>query len=95
MAKFSVSKFKDMQVVTDMGNFIGYVRDLIIDEVKGDIIAFVCVPEKKKTSDLVKRLPTDREGNLLVPRSTVKSISTIIVVDEKALRIAGLRFRGV
>ena len=87
MAKYSVSRLGGRGVITDRGLVLGEVVDLVVDELSGKAISLVVEEAKGAAGALTKKLKRDRDGNVLIPYSTVKYIREMIVVDERLLKL--------
>ncbi len=88
--KIYAYKLKDKPMLSDLGYEIGYIRDLIIDEKTGKVLFYLCALPDKSPPELpetVKNLPKSKGGLLLVPSSTVKSIGTVAVAEDRLLKI--------
>ncbi len=90
MVRIKASHLRDMELITDTGVRLGWVYDLSFDENTGEILIIVTEPDEDlDTSEFV----TDREGLLLVPMSSVKSIGEFIVIDSGKLAVKS-KLRG-
>ncbi len=88
--KIYAYKLKDKPVLSDLGYEIGYIRDLILDEKTGRVLFYLCTPPDVSPAELpepVKGLPKSKEGLLMVPANSVKSIGTVVVAQDRLLRI--------
>ena len=81
--KFVIAKqLGGKRIVTNKGEEIGRLSDVLIDETSGRIDAFLIEPnrESKISKDLIKH-----DGMPLVPYKSVFAVSDVIVVDETML----------
>ena len=81
--KFAIAKqLGGKRVITNKGEEIGRLSDILIDEKTGAIDAFLVEPNHE--SKIVKNLATN--GRLvIVPYKAVFAVSDVIVVDETLL----------
>ena len=81
--KFAIAKqLGGKRVITNKGEEIGRLSDILIDEKTGAIDAFLVEPNHE--SKIVKNLTTS--GRLvIVPYKSVFAVSDVIVVDETLL----------
>jgi len=88
LVRIYASSLRGREVVSDKGYTIGFIFDLVINEVNGKIIALICEPaEWEEQPATVQKLPRDKMGNLIVPFSAVKSMGGMVLVSEKLLKI--------
>ena len=81
--KFAIAKqLGGKRIVTNKGEEIGRLSDILIDEGSGKIDCFLVEPNRD--SKLVKNLPT-HEKLVSVPYKAVFAVSDVIVVDESLL----------
>ncbi len=83
-------KLKDKPILSDLGYEIGYIRDLILDERTGKVLFYLCIPpdvELAEMPETVRNLPKDKEGRILVPAHSVKSIGTVVVAQDRLLKL--------
>ncbi len=88
--KLPAGKLSMKPVISDKGYSIGYLRDLIIDETSGRILYLLCEPpgeSDESYTQSIESIPKTSEGLLLIPASAVKSISGMILIEERVLRI--------
>lgn len=84
MPQISGDRLRGLGVLTDKGVQIGQLRDFMIDETNGKVLA-ICVRLAKGVS--LQGLQKDEGGNPLIPFSAVLAIRDYIVVNERALAI--------
>lgn len=84
MGQISSSRLKGIGILTDKGVQIGQLRDLIIDEGNGKVLALSAKLTKGVT---LQGLQKDEGGNPLIPFSAVLAMRDYIVVNERALAI--------
>lgn len=89
MVKIMVLKFRDVELIIDMGIRFGWVYDLSFDEEIGEI--FVIVVEFDEDFD-VSEFVMDQEGFFLILISVVKSIGEVIIIDFSKL-VVKLKFK--
>jgi len=88
------SKLLGKEVMTDMGLYIGMLKDIDIDVKTGKIKALLIMPpeedegkflwsKKKKKSkiSIIKKIPRTKDGLLIIPGNTIKSAQEFIVID--------------
>ena len=84
MGQISSNRLKGIGILTDKGVQIGQLRDFIIDENNGKILALSVKLAKGVT---LQGLQKDEGGNPLIPFSAVLAMRDYIVVNERALAI--------
>ena len=84
MPQISGNRLRGLGVLTDKGVEIGQLRDFMIDETNGKVLA-ICVKLAKGVS--LQGLQKDEGSNPLIPFSAVLAIRDYIVVNERALAI--------
>jgi len=84
LPQISGNRLRGLGVLTDKGVQIGQLRDFMIDETNGKVLA-ICVRLAKGVS--LQGLQKDEGGNPLIPFSAVLAIRDYIVVNERALAI--------
>ena len=84
MPQISGNRLRGLGVLTDKGVQIGQLRDFMIDETNGKVLA-ICVKLAKGVS--LQGLQKDEGSNPLIPFSAVLAIRDYIVVNERALAI--------
>jgi len=84
LGQISSNRLKGIGILTDKGVQIGQLRDFIIDEGNGKILALSVKLGKGVT---LQGLQTDEGGNPLIPFSAVLAMRDYIVVNERALAI--------
>ena len=81
MYKYAIAR-QLAKVITNRGDNIGRLVDLMVNEVSGEIEALLV--EIDPSSKVVKQL--DVQGNLLeIPYRSVIAVSDVFVIDEKTL----------
>ena len=81
--KFAIAKqLGGKRIITNKGEEIGRLSDILIEEKTGRIESFLLEPNNE--SKLVKDLPR-RDRVVLVPYKAVFAVSDVIVVDETML----------
>ncbi len=94
MARYSIGRLARKQVITDRGLPIGELVDMVVDEITGKALRLACRPSKDElVQELIRTLPHDKGGNVLIPFTTVKHVRDYIVLDEKLVRIYSMRSR--
>jgi sporulation protein YlmC with PRC-barrel domain len=78
------NRLKGIGILTDKGIQIGQLRDIVIDEGNGKILALSVKLAKGVT---LQGLQKDEGGNPLIPFSAVLAMRDYIVVNERALAI--------
>lgn len=83
MYKYAIARqLATKKLITNRGDNIGRLVDLMVNEVSGEIEALLV--EIDPSSKLVKQL--DVQGNLLeIPYRSVVAVSDVFVIDEKIL----------
>ncbi|MDD3244941.1 MAG: PRC-barrel domain-containing protein [Candidatus ainarchaeum sp.] len=83
MYKYAIARqLATKKLITNRGDNIGRLVDLMVNEVSGEIEALLV--EVDPTSKVVKQL--DVQGNLLeIPYKCVVAVSDVFVIDEKEL----------
>jgi len=84
LPQISGNRLRGLGVLTDKGVEIGQLRDFMIDETNGKVLA-ICVKLAKGVS--LQGLQKDEGSNPLIPFSAVLAIRDYIVVNERALAI--------
>ena len=82
MAKIAASRLRDKMVITQQGNEVGLLFDIVIDEKDGKMVALVIEPT---TEEMRENLMTDKEGLILVPFTALKAVRDFVVVDGKRI----------
>lgn len=81
--KFAIAKqLGGKRIITNKGEEIGRLSDILIDEKTGRIESFLLEPNRE--SKLVKDLP-QKDRMVEVPYKSVFAVSDVIVVDESML----------
>lgn len=81
--KFAIAKqLGGKRIITNKGEEIGRLSDLLVDEKTGRIESIVAEPNME--SKLAKNL-TSSEKMIVIPYKAVFSVSDMIVVDESLL----------
>ena len=84
MGQISSNRLKGIGILTDKGVQIGQLRDILIDENNGKVLALSVKLAKGVT---LQGLQKDEGGNPLIPFSAVLAMRDYIVVNERALAI--------
>jgi len=70
------------KIITNRGDEVGKLIDLLVDEVSGDIEYLMI--EVDRDSKLMKRF-NPRERMIQIPYSAVTAVSDVFIVDEREL----------
>ena len=84
MGQIFSNRLKGIGILTDKGVQIGQLRDIVIDEGNGKVLALSVKLAKGVT---LQGLQKDEGGNPLIPFSAVLAMRDYIVVNERALAI--------
>ena len=84
MTQISANRLRGIGILTDKGIYVGQLRDMVIDETNGKILA-LSIKLSKEVS--VQGLQKDDSGNPMIPFSAVLAMRDFIVVNERALTI--------
>jgi len=84
LGQLSSNRLRGVGILTDKGVQIGQLRDIVVDEGNGKVLA-LCVKLAKGVT--LQGLQRDESGNLLIPFSAVLAMRDYIVVNERALAI--------
>lgn len=84
MTQISANRLRGIGILTDKGIYVGQLRDMVIDETNGKILA-LSIKLSKEVS--LQGLQKDDSGNPLIPFSSVLAMRDFIVVNERALTI--------
>lgn len=84
MGQIFSNRLKGIGILTDKGIQIGQLRDIVIDEGNGKILALSVKLAKGVT---LQGLQKDEGSNPLIPFSAVLAMRDYIVVNERALAI--------
>lgn len=90
MSSVLASSLRDMKILTDKGLRVGNIFDMDVNEDNGKVEFLVIEPESQ---EIAQNLPTDEEGNVLIPFSAVLAVRDYIVVSEKNLAVQQLKGR--
>ena len=83
MYKYTIARqLATKRVITNRGEEVGKLSDLLVNEVTGDI-EFLLV-EVDRESKLIQKLDT-KEKIIQVPYSAVTAVSDVFIVDEREL----------
>ena len=83
MYKYTIARqLATKRVITNRGDEVGKLTDLIVDEVSGDIESLVV--EIDRDSKLVAKLGK-RDKVMEIPYSAVTAVSDVFIVDEREL----------
>ncbi len=85
MYKYSIAKqLASKRVITNRGDEVGKVIDIIIDELSGNL-EYLLV-EADLDSKVTKTLNIDMKNRMIkVPYSAVSAVSDVFIVDEKQI----------
>jgi len=84
LAQISGNRLRGIGILTDKGVQIGQLRDFMIDENNGKVLALSVKLAKGVT---LQGLQKDESGSPLIPFSAVLAMRDYIVVNERALAI--------
>ncbi|MCX8158483.1 MAG: PRC-barrel domain-containing protein [Candidatus Diapherotrites archaeon] len=85
MYKYTIARqLATKRVITNRGDEIGKLIDLIINETNGDI-EYLLV-EIDRDSKFFKRLPL-KDKTIQIPYSAVTAVSDVFIVDEREIKI--------
>ncbi|MBI4043969.1 MAG: PRC-barrel domain-containing protein [Candidatus Diapherotrites archaeon] len=83
MYKYTIARqLATKKVITNRGDEVGRLTDLMVDEVKGDIEALLV--EIDRESKLMRKL-SFKERMISIPYSAVTAVSDVFIVDEREL----------
>ncbi len=83
MYKYTIARqLATKRVITNRGDEVGKLIDLLVDEVSGDI-EYLLV-EVDKDSKVARRI-TAKDRIIQVPYSAVTAVSDVFIVDEREL----------
>ena len=83
MYKYTIARqLATKRVITNRGEEVGKLTDLLIDEVSGEIEALLV--EVDRESKLIKKLNV-KEKVIQIPYSAVTAVSDVFIVDEKEI----------
>jgi sporulation protein YlmC with PRC-barrel domain len=83
MYKYTIARqLATKRVITNRGDEVGKLTDLIVDEISGDIENLVV--EVDRDSKLVSKLGR-KEKVMEIPYSAVTAVSDVFIVDEREL----------
>lgn len=78
MAKYIIARqVGGKPVITDGGEELGRVDDLVLDEQTGQFISILVEPAEEAPQ---VSYPKDKDGNLVVPYDSVNAVSKVVVV---------------
>jgi len=92
LPQISANRLRGIGILTDKGIYVGQLRDILIDEVNGKVLALAVKLGKEIT---LQGLQKDDKGSPLIPFSAVLAMRDYIVVSERALTIQQIRGRPV
>jgi len=82
--KFAIAKqLGGKRIITNRGEEIGRLSDMIIEEGSGKLEALIVEPNS--ASKLAKNLSTSKDRLITVPYKAVFAVGDVIVVDESLL----------
>lgn len=83
MYKYTIARqLATKKIITNRGDEVGKLIDLLVDEVSGDIEYLMI--EVDRDSKLMKRF-NPRERMIQIPYSAVTAVSDVFIVDEREL----------
>lgn len=83
MYKYTIARqLATKKIITNRGDEVGKLIDLLVDEVSGDI-EYLMV-EVDRDSKLMKRF-NPKERMIQIPYSAVTAVSDVFIVDEREL----------
>lgn len=83
MYKYTIARqLATKRVITNRGDEVGKLSDLVVDEVSGDIESLVV--EVDRNSKLAAKLGK-RDKVMEIPYSAVTAVSDVFIVDEREL----------
>ena len=83
MYKYTIARqLATKRVITNRGDEVGKLSDLVVDEVSGDIESLVV--EVDRNSKLASKLGK-KEKVMEIPYSAVTAVSDVFIVDEREL----------
>ena len=83
MGKFVIAKqLAGKMLVSNDGESIGRLVDLVVNEVTGKIVSLIAEPNP---DSLTARKMKKEDGMLVVPYSAVLAVSDYVILDKKAL----------
>jgi sporulation protein YlmC with PRC-barrel domain len=86
MYKYTIARqLATKRVITNRGEELGKLIDMLIDEKTGEIEKLLV--EVDKTSRLAKRLRTE-EKTIEIPYAAVTAVSDVFIVDERELDLS-------
>lgn len=85
MAKFAIARqLSGKRVITNMGEEIGKIVDIVIDEKSGKILSFLI--EINSDSRIGRALQREKDLGI-VPYDAVTAAGDVIIVDERSLGV--------
>jgi len=83
MYKYTIARqLATKRVITNRGEEVGKLSDLLINEITGDIEALLV--EADRESKVIQKLGT-KEKILQIPYSAVTAVSDVFIIDEREL----------
>ena len=83
MYKYTIARqLATKRVITNRGDEVGKLTDLLINEVTGDIEGLLV--EIDRDSKVVKKV-SGKDRNIQIPYSAVTAVSDVFIVDEREL----------
>lgn len=83
MYKYTIARqLATKRVITNRGDEVGKLSDLLVEEKSGDIEALLV--EVDRDSKLLKRIET-KDRIIEIPYSAVTAVSDVFIVDEREL----------
>lgn len=87
MYKYTIARqLATKRVITNRGDEVGKLSDLLVDENSGDIEYLVVEVDRESK---IARHSTVRDRVMKIPYSAVTAVSDVFIVDERELSTAG------
>jgi len=85
MYKYTIARqLATKRIITNRGDEIGRLSDIIVNEGNGDIEALMI--EVDRDSKFFKKV-SPKDKNIEVPYSAVTAVSDVFIVDEREIRV--------
>ncbi len=85
MYKYTIARqLATKRVITNRGDEVGKLSDLLIDETSGDIEALVI--EVDRDSKFYKRI-SSKERAIEIPYAAVTAVSDVFIIDEREIPV--------
>ena len=86
MYKYTIARqLATKRVITNRGDEVGKLTDLLIDEVSGEIETLMV--EIDRDSKIIKRI-SSKDRVIKIPFSAVTAVSDVFIVDEREIATA-------